>query len=213
MSDPLRSKPTRVFKSDERSRVWQVGDGRSARVLKAFGDVSKGAKLKGLIGLHPAQVELRRAKQMRAAGLAVVPVEAAGTLDGKRVLTTPLMGPSLQALQADPSGENWPDDAHRRFALDAVVELVNEMVRAGFVNRDLKTSNLVVGPDDFRHVMMIDVGGARRSTDPAARRRTVAMLIQTMTADGYDDREVAGVERRIEVEPGQMMISQKTGRD
>ena len=214
MADPfLSQKPVRVFKSDERSRVWQVGTGRDARVLKAYGDTSLGGKLKALTGLHPAQVEVKRAKQMRGAGLAVVPIEAAGTLQGRRVLASPLMGASLQALQADPAGDNWPDDAARRFALDAVVELVNEMFRAGFVNRDLKTSNLVVGPDDFRHVLMIDVAGARRSTDTAARRRTVDMLVRTMTTDGYPDREVVSVERRIAVEPGQLLISEKTGRD
>ena len=181
-----------VYKDDERSRVFEDETVEGVRVVKIFRKRGFGQAWRSWFGLHPAQVEARRNRQLTAAGVAVVPILERGLAPEGRYLATPRRGQSLQRLQRE---DAWPSPASRRLAVEAAAKLIEELFRAGFVNRDLKTSNVVVEPASPREVWMIDVGGARRSKDPQARRRTVEALVCTLEADGFPSADVAAVRR------------------
>ena len=180
------------FKNDERSRVFEVETPEGVRVIKIFRKRGFGQAWRSWIGLHPAQVEARRNRQLTAAGVPVVPIVERGVAPEGRYLATPRRGESLQRLQRDGA---WPTPAARRLAVEAAAGLARDLFAAGFVNRDLKTSNVVVDPLQPREAWMIDVGGSRRSRDKEARRRTVDALLQTFKADGFAAGDVAAVER------------------
>jgi tRNA A-37 threonylcarbamoyl transferase component Bud32 len=188
---------TAVYKDDARSRVERVGadDGR-ARVRKRFTYSPLKQRLTWWIGRHPAQLERRAARRLDRLGVPVARVESvrpaersAGGGGFAVEVVTAWSGPSLQQALREASA-----DGHARL-LEAVVPLVEGLLKERVFFKDLKSSNIVMGPGapGVLEPRLIDAGSARRGGSPAQRARMLAMLRRTCVADGAEAAEVAAI--------------------
>jgi hypothetical protein len=198
--DPSRLLPLRdagldgeeveLFKADARSRVWRVDTDAGPRVVKRFEYRPLRQRGVALIGLHPAQIEVRRNRAMQRDGVPVVPVESAGAercgIGIRSWIATPFAGTSLQHRLATATG------AERAAQVDTASRLTIDLIRAGYTFKDLKPSNIVV--DDEGRARLIDVGCARRSVRPRAIERMLAVMLRVLSRDGVDE----GLRRRFE---------------
>jgi tRNA A-37 threonylcarbamoyl transferase component Bud32 len=174
-----------VLKDDGRSRVWRVSTPAGERVVKRF-DRALLRQLGGLLlGLHPAQRELRWNRRLAALGVPVVPIDDAGVeggLAGVRVwLSTPYAGVSLQRALA--SGDR--DGRERGELIDEASALTLQLVRAGLCFRDLKPSNMIV--DESGTTRLIDVGGVRRARGARDVNRMLGVMVRVLARDGLEE--------------------------
>lgn len=166
------------FKSDQRSRVWQVDKPDRAVVVKQFVYSPLRQKLAMAIGNHPAQRELRSNAALREAGIAVVPIMDGGVDAGQVWLATPCMGQSL--LRCLWQGENL------EALIDAAAAVTAQLMDAGYTFKDLKPSNMVV--DSTGKAQLIDVGPARKSTKNSDIRRMMGVMDRTLARDGVEPK-------------------------
>jgi tRNA A-37 threonylcarbamoyl transferase component Bud32 len=138
-----------------------------------------------LVGRHPAQLELRANRALRAAGVPTVPImdcgiEPAGA--GCHVwLITPRLGESLQRrLREDGCAE-----AQREGLMLAAAALTRRLLEAGFTFRDLKPSNIVV--DAQGRGYLLDVGSVRHTTSPARVASMLSVMERVLTRDGVNE--------------------------
>ena len=181
----LAGPPVLVYKSDQRSRVWRVQGPGGSYVVKQFIHTPLKQRLTMMVRRHPAQCEMRMNCRLCHAGVAVIPIDDAGV---ERVglgvhvwLATPLAGMSLQrrlgAQVLDPEeAERW---------IDAAAQLTEDLNAAGFWFKDLKPSNILI--DDDGRGRLIDVGSARRLTDPSQVLRMLAVMDRVLARDGVGD--------------------------
>ena len=168
-----------VFKCDGRSRVWLVRVAGRGWVVKRY-EYSRARQMLAMwIGIHPAQVERRRARQLAGDGLPVVPVAGLGVRLGQAWLVTPQTGQSLQRAIA-------AGLLHDRHRADRVIRQVQEvycrLVDAGWYFRDLQVANLTL--DVQERVWLIDTGGSRRSGSRRHAVRMLAMLGRSARVEG-----------------------------
>ncbi|MEM1210512.1 MAG: hypothetical protein AAGI54_14725 [Planctomycetota bacterium] len=194
MPSDATTKPV-VFKHDARSMVLlnEPSNGRPGTVLKRFLHAGFKQLLTYCIGLHPAQKERRAAAWLARRGVFVVPITDIHLGVGERgqpvfhvTLLTEYHGPSLQQALRD-----TPPDNHSRL-LAAVAPLVRQLLDRRVFFKDLKSSNIVLGPD-APHTLnprLIDVGSARRGLSADQRRRMLDMLRHTCQDDGADLNEL-----------------------
>lgn len=179
-SDALLSAPeVRVFKSDHRSRVWCVEVAGSRWVLKRFEYSRIRQRLGWLLGLHPAQRELRMNRRLAAGGIAVAPIHAYGITGGRGWLVTPYLGASVHdLLWSNPFA--GPRD--RRHVIVAASGLTASLLRKGLYNRDHKASNLIM--DAGGKAWLIDVGAVRRLRGRGGLVSMLARLDQSAVKAG-----------------------------
>jgi tRNA A-37 threonylcarbamoyl transferase component Bud32 len=181
----LTADAARVFKHDGRSRVWLVEASDGPVVVKRFEYARWRQAAAAVLGLHPAQRERRAARRLIKADLPVAPIIAFGAewaVGGASLwLATRYVGPSVH--------EVLRTDGASRALLDAIATVTAALLRAGFVHRDHKVSNLLV--DDAGRVWLTDVGAIRRSRAAQARRRTLTTLSKTLREVGVSEAEWA----------------------
>lgn len=167
-----------TYKSDARSIVWrQTSPAGDDVVIKRWQYSPLRQRLGRLLGLHPAQREIRWNRRLIALGLPVVPILQHTRHRGRSQLHTPHIGPSLQ--QALRSGELsfGAKRAIARQLADAVADLFDHELSF----RDMKTSNVLL--DDAGKLHWIDVGSFRR-VSPDRIMRSLALLDHTAAGDG-----------------------------
>jgi len=180
----------RVFKHDQRSKVTLLPaphDQGASRVVKRFVYSPFKQRLTYTLGLHPAQKERRAVRWLHRRGVPVVPIldlrPDHGEVDNhcfEVVVTTAYHGPSLQqALQ-----EGNADTHGRLFA--AVTPLVHALLDRRIFFKDLKVSNIVLGPEATETLdpRLIDTGSARPGLSTPQRERMLGMLRQTCQSAG-----------------------------
>ncbi len=187
--------PQQVYKHDARSRVWCVSsEGGASFVIKRFEFSPLRQGLGLALGLHPGQREIRRFRQLKAAGLPVAPIIASGVqrrgVAARFWLVTPHRGTSLHNLF---NHGKMTDPARRQRVLEAVGQLTGELIRKGLFNRDHKASNIVI--DDEDRPWLIDVGAVGRSRGTAGADRMLANLCDTLAQAGATDPDLAQVRR------------------
>ncbi|WP_145079869.1 BUD32 family EKC/KEOPS complex subunit [Poriferisphaera corsica] len=158
-----------VYKQDRRSRVWLVEYHGKPYVIKRFEYIPLRQILGWIIGLHPAQIEARRATQLIKQGLPAQPIVAAKLINGKAHLLTEFAG--QQAYQELKSG-NFASFAKRKQILQAISRLMRKLITSGWVFRDCKLSNMIISDKD-RSIKLIDVGSFKRN---CSRRRRLNMI-------------------------------------
>lgn len=192
--DLLKASPSQIYKHDGRSRVWRVDSPQQGSVvIKRFEHSPLRQRVAMLLGVHPAQAEMRKALALAHAKIPVVPimgmhVQNTGTLGVKVHLATRWLGVSLQQAMK----EQRPlvtGECQREKIMACLGELAASLLLAGWVFRDLKTSNLLI--DDQGRLRLIDVGSARNvgtitsGSAPARAWRMLWMLNHTLTQDGW----------------------------
>ena len=169
-----------VYKSDRRSRVWQVQTADGPVVVKRFEYTPWRQWLALCAGCHPGQQQCRAVERLVQARVPVVPVIDAGfeaCPPGCRVwLSSPYAGRSMQQLLADAT-----DDPHRTALVDAAVRLTGQLIEAGYWFKDLKPSNIII--NDAIEAKLIDVGSVRRCRGPGQIQRMLAVMDRVMTRD------------------------------
>lgn len=179
-SAALRAKPTHVYKTDRRSRVWRLEGPHGPIVIKRFEYNRLIQWLAALLLIHPAQRERRRNRQLIHAGFSVPPVIGWGaTRDGRFWLATPYQGPTLHRRICD---RELDHPACNRSIAEAVGQFVGRLVAGGYFFRDLKTTNIIV--DDDHRVWLIDVGSVRRLRSRQHVIRMIMLLDQTARRAG-----------------------------
>ncbi len=176
-ADLLDHVPQQTYKHDARSTVWRAGD----FVVKRFNHPRWRQAAAWAVGLHPAQREARRARQLAAAGVPCVPVIDLGHKDGRAYTVTPRRGVSVQCRIAErphaaSAGRLEPS------LLDGLARLLRQLESAGWFFRDLQAANIV--RDDAGGLHLIDVGSARRGLTDPQRDRMLAMLIRSLRVEG-----------------------------
>lgn len=179
----LDGEPAEVYKHDARSKVWRVEHGTLGPVVvKRFEYTPGRQRVSLIVGTHPGQHELKRNRQLAAAGVPVVPILEAGEeragFGGRAWLATPLTGTSLQRLLTAPD----TSDVQRETLIDDAAELTRQLIAAGFTFKDLKPSNIVVGEHD--RLLLIDVGSARPDTSKKQTTRMLAVMDRVLKRDG-----------------------------
>ncbi len=175
-----------VYKQDRRSKVWLTpgtGDDPRAVVVKRFEYSPIRQRLAKMLGVHPAQRELRANRWLAAKGIAVAPILANGCqragLGEKLWLATPVRGRSLQCLLR----EETPMPRSRRLAvIESVGRLAGQLLRGGVFFKDLKTSNILI--DGASRAWLIDAGSARPMVLGGRADRMLTMLEKTAARDG-----------------------------
>ena len=173
-----------VYKSDRRSRVWQVQTADGPIVVKRFEYTPWRQWLSLCAGCHPAQRQSRAVERLVKARVPVVPVLDGGFEAcpiGCRVwLSSPFAGRSLQQLLAQATG-----DHQRNAAVDAAAHLTGRLIGAGFWFKDLKPSNIIVS--DQTEAKLIDVGSVRRCRAPGQIQRMLEVMDRVLARDGVGD--------------------------
>ncbi|MCE9589032.1 MAG: hypothetical protein K8S99_00730 [Planctomycetes bacterium] len=171
----LGAEPIHVFKSDPRSRVWKAGSPWGPLVIKRFEHSPLRQRVAMVLRVHPAQRERRWNSRLVRAGVPVVPVAAWGVErcrgGGRAWLAYPFLGESLMWGVREGRIDGY---ARRSRVTHAVASAVAALLNAGLIHRDLKSSNVMVTPDDRAY--LIDVGAVRSSRSPEARWRMLADL-------------------------------------
>ncbi|MEO0964859.1 MAG: hypothetical protein AAFY08_07035 [Planctomycetota bacterium] len=185
-SELLALEPVETYKHDARSRVWRVDHSTGSFVIKRFEYSPLRQGLGQWLHLHPAGQEQRAAAWLAQLDIPVVPLLRSGWSQRKRCLVTPTHGPSLQHTlrHAPPAG-------HPRL-LAAVAPLVRQLIDQRVFFKDLKASNIVLGPNapDTLDPKLIDTGSARRGLSPTQRQRMLDMLHQTCQDAGASHETV-----------------------
>lgn len=189
----LSATPTTVYKDDHRSKVWRVDPPASAMpvVIKRFEYNPVRQRLAHLLGLHPAEREIANVRRLTQAGFAVVPIlDRHVQVHGLKLhyhLATRHMGLTLLTATRQ---SRLPEDPQIIEALLVAVGAIPAMLlEAGWVFRDLKTSNIVL--DDQYKPWLIDVGSARKHQPTRcgqggnAAWRMLRVLDQSMAADRW----------------------------
>jgi predicted Ser/Thr protein kinase len=100
----------------------------------------------------------------------VVPIYDVGEIDGRLYVTMRLIdGVDLQTVLKD--GPLPPERAVH--IIGQIASALHSAHRAGLVHRDVKPSNILLGPNDFAY--LIDFGIARASGDPALTSASTTM--------------------------------------
>ena len=154
-------------------------------VIKQFEHNRLRQVLSILFGIHPAQIEHRRARQMARDGLPVVPIVRVGVAAGRAWLTTPEAGTPLHRAIANGLLQ---DRKRADRVIAGVAELFCQLIRTGWYFRDFQVVNLVLTQDD--QVYMIDVGGSRRSTSHRHAVHMLAMLGRSARLEGASRADV-----------------------
>lgn len=169
-----------TYKEDARSLVWRMAGGHVAKRF-VHSPVRQRATL--LVGRHPAQLEWRANRTLRAAGVAVVPIVDGGIERvgvGSHVwLVTPWMGESLQHVIRDRA------EGLRADAVLAAAALTRRLLEAGLVFRDLKPSNIVLDAEGRAH--LLDVGSVRATRSPKRIAAMLAVMDRVLARDGADE--------------------------
>jgi len=172
--------PDEVFKDDRRSRVWAVTTPAGERyVVKRFRYHPFRQRLAGLLGIHPAQRERRKHRQLAKRGIAVATIEhhgsePAGTFGSRYWLATRRHGLSLYNWVR--TGGHLADPAARRRFARQLGTTAGRLFAEAAVYRDLKASNFVI--DEAGDLLLIDAGDARyvEQVDPREIERVLATL-------------------------------------
>ncbi|MEM6334075.1 MAG: hypothetical protein AAF823_12135 [Planctomycetota bacterium] len=181
-----------VFKRDARSCVELMEDADGGRVVrKRYLHGRFKQRWTYRLGVHPGQKERRAAAWLERIGVPVVAVMEVSRSGGEVTVVTRWHGPSLDVALAEAGGAAGAADRAR--LLSAAGALAERLIERRVFFKDLKASNVVLGPGwpgavDAR---LIDVGSARRGLSGAQRRRMVGMLRATCEAAGAEPGEVA----------------------
>lgn len=170
--------PTRVYKHDGRSKVWEVVLGGRRYVIKRFEHSLLKQWFVRWFGCHPAQRERRMAGRLAREGFVVVPVIAHGVDRGRSWVATPWIGESAQRLLRPGV---VTDAARRARCCRSVAAVAVQLIRRGWFFRDFQTANIVLDATD--RAALIDVGSARRS-----RRHDLALrMLRHLDRMAIDD--------------------------
>ena len=181
----LAGEPVEVYKQDARSRVWRVELATLGPVVvKRFEYTPSRQRVSLIVGTHPGQHELKRNRQLAAAGVPVVPILDAGEeragLGGRAWLATPLIGTSMQRAITDPA----TTASQLELLIDQAATLTRQLLDAGYTFKDLKPSNIVL--DDAGQMHLIDVGCAKPDTSKKQTTRMLAVMDRVLKRDGLD---------------------------
>jgi hypothetical protein len=180
----LDGPPLEVLKTDRRSRVWFVATSSGDRAVKRFEHSPMRQRAAVLLGVHPAQRELRGNRRLQQSGVPVVPIVDAGLEPAgagcRAWIATPVAGRSLQRVLRDDA-----DPARASRLLDRAAELAAALVAAGWWLKDYKPSNIIV--DESGAMRLIDVGGTRRYGGPAHLDRMLAVMDRALARDGVGE--------------------------
>jgi len=181
----LEAPSAEVYKCDGRSRVWRIDrcDGQGGPVVvKRFEYSPPRQLLARLLGLHPAQRELRWNRRLGRAGLPVVPIIWRGAVYGgwgcRCWLATPCVGKSLQQCMR---GSELAERDERLAVLRVVAQLTCDLIRHGYYFPDLKPSNILI--DKAGQAWLIDVGGVRHSRSRVRVLRMLGVMLRKTRQD------------------------------
>jgi tRNA A-37 threonylcarbamoyl transferase component Bud32 len=182
----LAKKPDEIFKQDRRSKDWLIDDGDLDQpvVVKRFMHSPIKQRLTWLLGLHPAQREIKAHQMLAELGIAVVPIVASSSFSESSAawLATPYLGPTFQHVLAEGNAKHsWEQ------VIEAVSILVATLIQANIHNRDLKSSNIVI--DNNARAWLIDAGAARTVDGVGQVARMLAMLEHTASNDGMQPHQ------------------------
>ncbi len=185
-----------LYKQDNRSRVWRTDHAtRGPVVIKRFAYNPAKQRLALMAGVHPGQLELRRNRQLAAAGIPVVPIVDAGRERvglGSRVwLATPHAGDTLQHRFHD---ADTPAYELARL-VDAAAALARRLIAAGYTFKDFKPSNLIIAADGT--LRLIDVGSARPGRSARRIEQMLGVMARVMRRDGLSEALCARFRRQV----------------
>ncbi len=207
-----------VFKQGARSRVRWVVAADAQWVVKEMWDVPGRALLSSAVRATPGWRQWSGAERLAAAGLRVSrPVVLAGhgfgSVAGQTLVLPYHDGPAMsRALREAPPPEQFTEARReRRLRLAASLGLqAGRMIRAGYVNRDHKASNLILDAvaEHGGEPLLIDLDGLRRlrGTGRLARgqiERMISTLYRSATDDGVilPEESTAFVEALLQEAP------------
>jgi len=179
--------PREEIKSDARSLVTAHETRDSFQVVvKRFVHQPIRQAAAWLVGLHPAQREIRVNERLRNLHIPVIPIISAGT---ERVglgvhvwLATRRTGDSMQRWMRRP--DLSAADAER--IIDATADLFAKVELAGVGFKDFKPSNVLI--DESNQALLIDVGCARVNANEAQKQRMRDHMERIMVRDKISDQ-------------------------
>lgn len=151
-------------------------------IVKRFEHFTLRQLAASLVGKHPAQRELKMAKELRDKGVAVVPIVGHGKqwagLGCKLFLVTPYVGKSVHQLGREGELES---PVRRKHVVDQIAAVTAKLVEREVYFRDLKASNILM--DNKARLWLIDVGSARKAGKRVHMLKMLGMLLKTLAME------------------------------
>ena len=185
LRDILTGQEMHVYKDDARSRVWRVRVKEEEFVVKRFNHNLIRQLLAWGLRCHPAVREEVMSKRLTKVGLPVVPIFGRGIDSGRGVLATRYVGPQVYGLFKYGVDEV---SVTRSVLLEKVADLLEAILRKGFVFRDCKLSNFV-WDDGTQAIMVIDAMSFQKTRSFCRVGRMLRVLDETAVRAGWSDVE------------------------
>ena len=146
----------------------KLGSGAFGEVYLGFGQDTRkevAIKLEQAKAKHPQVLHEAKLYKMLEDGLGTPKVHWIGPVGDYQAMVMDLLGPSLEDLF------NY---CHRKFSLHTVLMLADQMIQRieymhsrGFLHRDIKPDNYLIGVGKKQHyIFVVDFGLAKRYKDP-----------------------------------------------
>lgn len=163
----------KIFKHDARSKVWQtlpVDD--HEYVIKLFTFNTLKQQFLAIIGLHPAQQEIRAHKRLEQLKIPVVKILCKGRYKFQFLLVTQAQGRSVH---------NWiltnfhhSPFQQRQSITKQLGTLVGQLLKNGYYFKDMKQSNVII--DQQNQLKLIDAGSIKKTCKRNQIMHAIKML-------------------------------------
>lgn len=171
--NPLTWPIAKVFKQDHRSKVWQTSpiDGKEY-VIKLFTFNPIRQTLLAMIGLHPAQQEIRAHKRLQQLNIPVEKILHHGTSQNQWYLITQAQQSCIYNWIRNQSNLN---NFQQRHAIARQLgNLVGQLLQNGHYFKDMKQSNVII--DSQQKLKLIDAGSVKRIPKWSQKKYAIRML-------------------------------------